>query len=133
MKRRNRTHFVPKVVFRTAFAGVVPACLAVAACGDGQEQIFAVACMALDGGPCGALSASDASCGSSEAGCALAVAVRGFDAAPAADAASDVSPDHTLLAVACTSFACMGVGIAAFADGGDGTLDWPPGDGGDSG
>jgi hypothetical protein len=42
MKRaRKKTHFVPKVVFQTAFAGVVPVCVAATACGGestGQKQ-----------------------------------------------------------------------------------------------
>jgi hypothetical protein len=127
----RRTHFVPKVVFRTAFAGVVPACVAAVACG-GQNQIFAVACMALDGGPCGAPPAPDASSESIEAGF-FSVAARAFDAAPADASPTDASPDHTVLAVACTSFACMGVGVAAFADGGDAADAAPPRDGGGSG
>ena len=89
----RRTHFVPKVVFRTAFAGVVPACVAAVACG-GQSQIFAVACMALDGGPCGVPPAPDASNESIEAGF-FSVAARAFDAGPADASPMDASPDHT--------------------------------------
>lgn len=35
-KSKRPTHFVPKVVFRTAFAGVVPVCVAGIACGGSQ-------------------------------------------------------------------------------------------------
>jgi hypothetical protein len=69
---KGKTHFVPEVVFRTAFAGVVPICVAGLACGGSS------------GGGTG-----DGS----------------------------VSPS-----VACAGFACMGVGVQAFADGGDGPL-----------
>jgi hypothetical protein len=35
---RKKTHFVPKVVYRTAFVGVVPVCVAGAACGGGSSS-----------------------------------------------------------------------------------------------
>jgi hypothetical protein len=132
MSREGKTRFVPKVVFRTTFAGVVPACIAAAACGgnEGVGTLLAVACMAVDGGPCGA-PPSDAA--SAEDRPVFAVAVIGFDARAPADASSDVAPDHTVLAVACTSFACLGVGVSAFADSGGAPDSSTPREGGDNG
>jgi hypothetical protein len=53
--RKRRTHFVPKVVYRTAFAGVVPLCVAGTACGGGGSggmdsgQVLTVACSGFCG------------------------------------------------------------------------------------
>jgi hypothetical protein len=105
MKKRasTRTHFVPKVVYRTAFAGVIPICVAGAACGgsttsggDAGMQNLAVACT----GFCGV-----AAVGFTDAGDATADGPQ--DAAtPDADDASSC--------YCCTNF--CGVGVAAFAD-----------------
>jgi hypothetical protein len=56
--RRKRTHFVPRAVYRTAFVGVVPICVAGTACGGGSGGMdsgptLTVACT----GFCGAVGA----------------------------------------------------------------------------
>lgn len=116
--RKAKTHFVPRVVYRTAFVGVVPVCVAAAACSSsssGGGTTLAVACA---GYACavGVQAFSD----SGDAPL-LSVAAIGFDGAPSdAHPASD-SPsttDSPILAVACLGFGC-GVGIGAFGDGGN--------------
>jgi hypothetical protein len=59
---KRRTHFVPKVVFRTAVAGVIPVCVAVSSsdCGSTQTQT-SVACIGFNGQPCGLPFETDAS------------------------------------------------------------------------
>ena len=101
--RKRKTHFVPKVVYQTAFAGVVPLCVASLACsssssGGSQGPQLTVAC----GGFCAVAQAAFTDAG---------------DAASAADA-----PASSEAAVDSSCFCCTnycGVGVAAFADSGD--------------
>ena len=137
---RKRTHFVPGVVFRTAFASVVPMCVA-AACGgstassgggggapdagpdqfllgvgcpafecgvalsfadaakDANERdapIFTVACIGVDGGPCG-IPPQDAAPGDG-------AAYDGSIHDAAGDAIHDATADVPIFAVAMKSF-----------------------------
>jgi len=105
MKTRSRakTHFVPRTVYRTAFVGVVPVCVAgaaAAACSSGSSgsvdaaMNYSVACS----GFCG-------------------VAQRAFaDASDAMDAPADATADagDATPCFCCTNF--CGVGVMAFAD-----------------
>jgi hypothetical protein len=102
--RKRRTHFVPKVVYRTAFAGVVPICVAGTACGGGS--------------------------GGTDSGPVLTVACSGFCNAVGVAAftdAGEASPDVQNDAVDATQsdscgFCCTnfcGVGVAAFTDASD--------------
>ncbi len=116
--RKAKTHFVPKAVYRTAFVGVVPVCVAAAACsgssGGTTNPAPAVACA---GFACAV--GVQAFADSGDAPQQFSVAAIGFeaghDASPSGDAAS--TPDSQILAVACLGF--CGVGVAAFGDGGD--------------
>ncbi len=117
--RKAKTHFVPRVVYRTAFVGVVPVCVAAAACssssGSGGGTPVGVACA---GYACAVGVQAFSDSGDAPV---FSVAAIGFDAAPSdAHAASDApsTTDSPILAVACIGFAC-GVGIGAFGDGGD--------------
>jgi hypothetical protein len=115
--RKAKTHFVPRAVYRTAFAGVVPICVAGLACGgstgsssdggdDGGQDVYmngAVGCT----GFCG-------------------VAQIGFDSGPMdggnatdGDAAQDAKDEGPPIFTVACSFAQCGVGVQAFADGGD--------------
>jgi hypothetical protein len=50
-RRTVKTHFVPKIIFKTTFAGVVPLCVAATACGGKVKGGLSVAAMAFgDGG-----------------------------------------------------------------------------------
>jgi|HubBroStandDraft_6_1064221.scaffolds.fasta_scaffold161104_1 hypothetical protein len=111
--RRAKTHFVPQAVYRTAFAGVVPLCVAGIACGGSTASTPPV-----DGGDDGYANLA--------VGCTgfCGVAAIGFDSGSDADAAgqdapsTDAKPDAPqVFAVACAGF--CGVGIGAFGDGGD--------------
>ncbi len=102
--RKRKTHFVPKVVYQTAFAGVGPLCVASLACsssssGGSQGPQLTVAC----GGFCGAV--------------AQAAFIDAGDAASAADgpASDEAAVDSSCYC--CTNF--CGVGVAAFVDSGD--------------
>jgi hypothetical protein len=102
--RKRKTHFVPKVVYQTAFAGVVPLCVASLACsssssGGSSGPQLTVAC----GGFCGAV--------------AQAAFIDAGDANSAADAPSgDAATDSDYNP--CPGNFC-GVGVAAFVDSGD--------------
>lgn len=126
-KSKRSTSFVPKAVFRTAFAGVVPVCVAGIACGGAQTT---------QGGSSSSTS-SNAS-GTTSSTTFLGVAATCFSPncyAVSTPTPVDAAPDHTVLAVACTGFTCMGVGVAAFGDAGDADAagDARLSDGGDSG
>jgi hypothetical protein len=101
--RKQRTHFVPKVVYQTAFAGVVPLCVASLACssssssGGSSGPQLTVAC----GGFCGAV--------------AQAAFIDAGDAASDAPASGDAAAESTDF---CSVNFC-GVGVAAFVDSGD--------------
>jgi hypothetical protein len=103
--RKRQTHFVPKVVYKTAFAGVVPLCVAGLACGSsssggGTGQQLTVAC----GGFCAAV--------------AQAAFVDAGDASDAADVTTgDGAADSSCYC--CNDPTLCGVGVAAFADSGD--------------
>jgi|HubBroStandDraft_2_1064218.scaffolds.fasta_scaffold11007_3 hypothetical protein len=114
--RTAKTHFVPKIIFKTTFAGVVPLCVAATACGGkvnpGGSPPGAVAAMAFGDAGGGA---EDAALG--------AVAANGFGVGNAAFGDGGIE----VLSVACTGFAC-GVGpTVASAGFGDGGLIGPPG------
>jgi hypothetical protein len=108
-RTRKKTHFVPKVVYRTAFVGVVPVCVAGTACGGGSTSggdaamNLTVACS----GFCG-------------------VAMQAFtDAGDATGNLSDAAKDASDTDASDGSCFCCpptfcGVGIAAFSDAGDG-------------
>jgi hypothetical protein len=128
-RKTKATHFVPNVVFRTAFAGVVPICVAASACGGGDAPVGSGQ---GDAGRADAELAGVAACAFQEGGCVFSVAAIAFDAAAPPDAAKDATPDYTV-GVACMSFTCLGVGVAAFADGGDGGDGSAPKDGGGGG
>ncbi len=104
--RKRKTHFVPKVVYRTAFAGVVPLCVAGLACsssssGGGTGPQLTVAC----GGFCGAV--------------AQAAFIDAGDASDAADETTgDGAADSSCYSCSCNPSLCA-VGVAAFADSGD--------------
>jgi hypothetical protein len=123
-KAKAKTHFVPRAIYRRAFAGVVPLC--VAACGGSTVSAVRDA-----GGD-----AADDAYLNGGVGCSAfcGVAAMGFDSgadgpAPyppdaATDAASPsdagdaaATPDAIEWTVACLGF--CGVGITAFGDGGD--------------
>jgi hypothetical protein len=125
--RKTKTHFVPKEVFRTTFAGVVPLCIAASACGSGasggqgDSGMFngAVGCAGFSCmGGVGVQAFADG-------GDAMqfSVALIGFDGAGPPDAAADGSNtdaserDAPVMTVACIGF-CGGAD-AAFRDGGD--------------
>ena len=123
--KKVKTHFVPRVVYRTAFAGVVPICVSALACGgaggggDASASI-AVGCAAFAcGGGVGIQAFSDANDAPQ-----FAVALIGFDGdivdVPDASKATDAS-DADAPAGPCPGggFQCLGVGVQAFADGGD--------------
>ena len=131
MKRpKKKTRFVPRAIYRTAFASVVPLC--VAACGgaattgnpadsgsDGNDDV-----VNLGGVGCAAFACGVANIGFDSG---LSVAQIGFDAGSDRDAraadgptegsSSDGAPDSPALTVACLGF--CGVGVSAFGDGGD--------------
>lgn len=111
--RSRRTRFVPRVVYQTAFAGVIPLC---------------VACSSSSGGGASngnSDSGDDTGYYNGAVGCAAftcGVAAIGFDSgqeAAASDAASDGGASHQdsgdaqqdapqILAVACAGFSCGG-------------------------
>jgi hypothetical protein len=103
--RKHRTHFVPKVVYRTAFAGVVPLCVAGTACSGGGSG-------GVDSGPTLTVACS---------GFCNAVGVAAFtDAGEASpDVQSEAAGDATQSdsCYCCTNL--CGVGIAAFTDAND--------------
>jgi hypothetical protein len=101
MKARKRTHFVPKVVYRTAFAGVVPICVAGTACGGGSSG--------GDSGP--TLTVACSFCG----GVGVAAFTDAGDAAR--DAPVDATGDQSQ-ADSCNL--CGAVAIIAFADASEG-------------
>jgi hypothetical protein len=116
LARKSKTRFVPLAVYRTAFAGVVPVC--VAACGGSGTTAGSVEAgadgtddMVLQGVGCAAFA-----CG---------VAAPAFDAgrdALSTDATgTDGQPDAPVLTVACTGFCGggfdSGVADAAFGGG----------------
>jgi hypothetical protein len=95
--RNNRTHFVPNVVFKTAFAGVVPLCVAATACSGASNPGTSADSGESDGGDeyfNGAVGCAAFGCG---------VAVSGFGDG-AADAKDEPPP---VLAVACAGFCGM--------------------------
>jgi hypothetical protein len=113
--RRRPTRLVPKVVYQTAFVGVIPLCVA---CSSSSGASTGNPDSGEDTGFYnGAVGCAGFSCGGS-------VAAIGFDSgqeATASDSASsdgsgpsqidsgDASQDaHTILAVACAGFACGG-------------------------
>jgi hypothetical protein len=100
--RKPKTHYVPKIVYQTAFVGVVPLCVAGLACGSSSSApdagpLLTVACS----GFCGVGVAAFTDAGDA-----------GMDAA---DSPADAAPDGSCFC--CTNF--CGVGVAAFADSGD--------------
>ena len=124
--KKVKTNFVPKVVYRTAFASVVPICVSAVACGGGTASgggdasvSPAVACAGFACMGVGVQAFSDANDAPQ-----FSVAFIGFDgdfvevpdAAKAADASDGDAP-----AGPCPGggFQCLGVGVQAFADGGD--------------
>jgi hypothetical protein len=125
-KSKRATHFVPTAVFRTAFAGVVPVCVAGIACGGAQTT--------QGNGSSSTASSGGGSTSSTSTFLGVAATCFGpacYGTSTSTLASGDAGPDG----VACTSFTCLGVGVAAFADGGDadsaGDAHIP--DGGDSG
>jgi hypothetical protein len=99
---RKKTHFVPKVVFRTAFAGVVPVYVAATGCG-GSTAPAGHATGAPDAGPDQFL--LGVGCPAFECG----VAARSFDASTDAADVADVADaadaaDALLFVVACIGF-----------------------------
>jgi hypothetical protein len=104
---RKKTHFVPRVVYRTAFVGVVPVCVAGTACGSGGSSGADAATVACSGF-CGVAQQAF-----TEAGDAPVVP------ADAATDASGANADADSSCFCCPPTFC-GVGIAAFADAGDG-------------
>jgi hypothetical protein len=118
-KTKARTHFVPRTVYRRAFAGVVPLC--VAACsssttssGDGGTMNGAVGCSAF-----GCLGVANFGFDSGFDG----VASQAFDGGDAADAAHpDAGSDAPVFTVACLGFCVGGADGASDAHegGGDG-------------
>jgi hypothetical protein len=126
MKRTSKktpTRFVPRVVFRTAFAGVVPLCVSAAACNTGDDSFAGVACIGFDGGPCGAPNDSGVDSG----GMTGYVAAIGFDVRSptlgdvASDAFGDQGPDISAVTVACIGFDGRPCGAPA-PDAGDATF-----------
>jgi hypothetical protein len=120
-KAKTKTHFVPRTVYRKAFAGVVPLC--VAACsssttssGDGGTMNGAVGCSAF-----GCLGVANIGFDSGFDG----VAAQAFDGGDAADAAH---PDAPVLTVACLGF-CLG-GADGASDAHEGGGDGGEGEGG---
>jgi hypothetical protein len=104
--RKRKTHFVPRVVYQTAFVGVVPLCVAGLACSSSSGSAdsgpqFTVACS----GFCGVAQAAFIDAGDA------ADAAGPADATSTGDGAADSS------CYCCTNF--CGVGVAAFADSGD--------------
>jgi hypothetical protein len=94
---RKKTHFVPKVVFRTAFAGVVPVCVAAAGCG-GATSDHTDRSEGGDGGPDAFLLG---------VGCpafVCGVALQTFADASTDGAAKDAANDALVLSVACIAF-----------------------------
>lgn len=137
MKRpaKAKTHFVPTVVFRTAFVGVVPICVAGTACGDspsgggGDAAVSPTVACAAFGCGVGVQAFTDASDGP-----LLSVACLGFDGQPCGVVPTDAAAqDHSNAAdgdaanQGCPGQcppgpggACFcGVGFIAFVDGGD--------------
>jgi hypothetical protein len=110
---KAKTRFVPRAVYRKAFAGVVPLC--VAACGSSTTS-------SGDGG-----TFQNGAVGCAAFGC-LGVAAPAFDAgSEAGDAADAAQPDSgddaPVLGVACLGFCGGGVADAGFGArdaGGDG-------------
>jgi len=128
---KSRTRFVPRVVYRTAFVGVVPLCVASAsACGSssssGKNVPPSVACAGFGCGAVGVAAFADAGDAPLNS-----VACIGFDGAPceavtgdaATEGATDAAAtdgnerDSPILAVACLGF--CGVAQVGFGDGGD--------------
>jgi hypothetical protein len=99
--RKRKTHFVPKVVYQTAFVSVVPLCVAGLACSSSSGG--------ADSGPQLTVACS---------GFCAAVAQAAFvDAGDAADAPSTDDGAADSSCYCCTNV--CGVGVAAFADSGD--------------
>jgi hypothetical protein len=97
MKSTRKTHFVPRVVFRTAFAGVVPVCVAATACGGstpsggGSEAadaapdqfVLGVACSSFECMGVGVMAFADASDDATAHDAAIfSVACFAFDGGP---------------------------------------------------
>lgn len=104
--KRRKTHFVPRSVFRSAFAGVVPLCVAGTACGGGDvavtdagpdHVVLTVACTFTTCGAVGMYAFSDAA---TDAASSDATAT---DAANETSA-GDARPDRVILTVACIGF-----------------------------
>jgi hypothetical protein len=126
-RRKTKTHFVPKDVFRTTFAGVVPLCIAATACGSGgnaghDDAGFFNGAVGCAGFSCMGVGVQAFADGGDAM--QFSVAAIGFDGGQH-DGAVDGSnndasnQDAPILSVACIGF-CGGVADAAFRDGGDG-------------
>ena len=126
-----KTHFVPKIIFKTTFAGVVPLCVAATACGgkvnSGSAPAAGVAGMAF----------RDAGADAEDAGVGVAISGFGVGTTAFGDGGNGVAN------VACIGFngdPLCGIGpTVASAGFGDGGLIGPPsvavtafGDGGDT-
>jgi hypothetical protein len=112
MKNRKKTRFVPNAVYRTAFAGVVPLCVAGIACGSsssgGGNPPPSVACAGFGCGAVGVAAFAD----SGDAPLQFTVACIGFDGGPcgvepqldAAPESEASQPDAPFLTVAAIGF-----------------------------
>src|SRR5580692_7003134 len=131
-RRTAKTHFVPKIIFKTTFAGVVPLCVAATACGgkvnSGGPPVGAVAGMAF----------GDAGADTEDSGVVGSVAANGFGVGMMAFG----DGGNTVGSVACIGFGGEPCGVGptvASAGFGDSGLIGPPsvavtafGDGGDA-
>lgn len=122
-KAKRGTHFVPKAVFRTAFAGVVPVCVAGIACGDfhtggstSSTTPLGVSQSCFGSPPCAGSSSTgsavDAS-GSTSSISYQSLGVASFSFSTTSTAV-DAAPDHTVL-----SGDAGDAGDARVHDGGD--------------
>jgi hypothetical protein len=123
-----KTHFVPKIIFKTTFAGVVPLCVAATACGG----------KVIPGGTTGVanMAFGDAGADAEDAGAGVSLTGFGVGIAAFGDGGNGVG------SVACIGFGGepCGVGATVASAGfGDGGLIGPPsvaimafGDGGDT-